>query len=340
MKEYIVRLVPRSVCETTLHSDTLFGAICWGIRTLFGVEKLCSILEEFNTMPPFILSSAFPWRLVKSEHKYYLPKPVLKPITSDEFGRLAEEKMEVQTEAYHSDKVRLIEIANRYKTFKKLKMIPLAAFRKVLKQPSELEFFVDYLDGILKDSTFAESGISQKNSLDRLTHSTAGAGNVFYTNEVSFRGNCGLYFLLKTRNIDEYLVPVLRFLEDSGIGANARTGKNWFEVEIEQKSLFEVFPSGSFVTLSRYIAHESVDEKFSRYQIVSVRSKIESRFEFAGEDIWKDRVTYFAAGSVIRPKEKNQCYGSLVPVKEIAGQTVYQYGYAYPVWMQGGEDAI
>jgi len=134
---------------------------------------------------------------------------------------------------------------------------------------------------------------------------------------------------------------VLKLLEDSGIGPNARTGRNWFSVEIEQKSLIEPQQGDSFITLSRYIVQEPLDVKHCLYQTVSVRSKVESRLEFAGEDVWKDRVSFFNAGSVIKPNQKTQFYGGLVPVKEIAGKTVFQYGCAYPVWLQSrGSDGI
>lgn len=340
MKEHVIRLTPRSSFEITLHSDTLFGAICWGIRTLFGEDKLCSVLRDFKSSPPFILSSAFPWRWDGEEYKYFLPKPVLKPISSNEFDGFAE-KAQNKAEAYHSKKFRLIEISYKYKKFKNLKFIPLSSFRKILKNPSEEELFADYLDGILKEPRFAYSDVSQKNSLDRLTNSTAGAGNTFYISEHSFREKYGLYFLLKTDNIKEYLEPVLKLLEDSGIGPNAKTGKNWFSVEIEQKKLIEQQQGNVFITLSRYIKQEPLDIKHCLYQIAPVRSKVESRFEFAGEDIWKDRVTYLAAGSVIMPKEKSKFYGGLLPVKEIDSKIIYQYGYAYPVWLQaGGENGV
>jgi hypothetical protein len=95
-------------------------------------------------------------------------------------------------------------------------------------------------------------------------------------------------------------------------------------------------PGESFITLSRYIKNESVDAERSFYQIVSVRSKVESRLEFAGEDIWKNRVSYFSAGSLIKPANKLKYYGRLVPVKIIGDKTIYQYGYAYPVWINSG----
>ena len=89
--------------------------------------------------------------------------------------------------------------------------------------------------------------------MDRLTYSTEGAGNTFYNQEKFFRKNeTGLYFLLKTDKID-LLAPVLKFLEDSGLGTNKYTGKNHFKAEIKEKEITLNTKGNSFVTLSKYV---------------------------------------------------------------------------------------
>lgn len=340
MKEYRICLTPRSGFEITLHSDTLFGAICWGIRTLFGEAKLLSVLEEFKTCPPFLLSSAFPWKGAGEKRTWYLPKPLLPPLITAVFKTLAD-KARKALDPYHvPEKMPAMDLATKYNWFRKLKWVPADRFRKVLDGCSEKDLFIDYLDGYLREPRFEESGIAQKNSLDRLTHSTAGTGETFYTVDIGYRENHGLYFLLKTTDIDAYMWPVLKLLEDSGIGPNARTGRNWFTVEIEEKPLFNTTQGNSFITLSRYIASDGLDPDASWYQLASIRSKVESRQEFAGEDVWKDRITYLTAGSLVKPKNRKEFYGGLVPVKEVAGKTVYQYGYAYPAWVRGGNHGV
>lgn len=335
MKEHVIRLTPRSGFEITMHSDTLFGAICWGIRMLFGEKKLLSVLEEFRDAPPFLLSSAFPWKETRNKTTYYLPKPILPPLSANEIKEL-KDKSRAKLEPYHTDKAHIMEMAAKYKRFKKLQWIPIDSFKNVLKSCSEQILFIDYLDGFITELRFTDSGIAQKNSLDRLTHSTAGAGKVFFTPDIGFRERHGLYFLLKTNDIANYLKPVLMFLQDSGIGPNARTGKNWFSIKIEEKTLIGESEGNAFITLSRFFGDDQMRIDNSFYHITSVRSKVESRLEFAGEDVWKDRVMYFAAGSMLTPVEQKPHYGGLMPVKEIAGKTIYQYGYAYPIWMSAG----
>lgn len=336
MKEYLISLTPRSSFEIALHSDTLFGAICWGIRMLFGEKKLLSILEEFTKNdPPFLLSSAFPWRKTLDKKIYYLPKPILPPISASEIRSFID-KSKTNLQPYNTEKARIMEITSKYKKFKNLKWIPLSRFKNNLKQLSEYQIFIDYLDGYIKEIKLSEVGIVQKNRLDRLTESTSGSGDVFFTNNIVYKKNYGLYFLLKTKNIDEYLKPVLVFLQDSGIGPNSKTGKNWFNVEIEEKQLFENYEGNAFITLSRFICTDDINIDQSFYQITVIRSKVESRLEFAGEDVWKNTVTYFNAGSIISPQEKKTYYGKIIPVKEIAGKIIYQYGYAYPIWLNIG----
>lgn len=343
MKEYIIRLTPLSNFETTLHSDTLFGAICWGIRTLFGVSRLIDILAEFDTSPPFIHSSAFPWQKIGKDHHYYLPRPSLPPLTIGDLKTISakREQEEEKKMAYHSEKFTLLKTSDDYKMFRKIAWISLIEFRRVMKDMSEVDHFNRYLGKMLAEPNFCKSGVAQKNSLDRLTNSTTGSGNTFYQTEMSFRQNHGLYFLIRTDDIEDYLKPVLRFLQDSGIGPNARTGRNWFSVEVEESELLPENDGNAFVSLSRYIAREPLIADKCFYKLASIRSKVESRQEFAGEDVWKDQVTYFTAGSVIVPHGKKSYYGRLAPVKEIAGATIMQYGYAYPVWVNmGGNHAI
>lgn len=343
MRDYIIHLAPRSSYEVALHSDTLFGAVCWGIRMLYGERKLIKVLEEYKTSPPFLVSSAFPFKFDGKNYNYFLPKPVLKPLNIKDMEQFSN-KAQGEKRTYHSKKFDTIWITNKYKKFKKNQFIELPYFKKVLKQSDESVLFNDYLDNHLIEPRFCRNGVAQKNSLDRLTHSTTGSGNTFYVPEIAYREKFGLYFLMKCKNIDDYIKPVLRFLEDSGIGPNARTGKNWFMVEVAEKSLFDGNNSragDSFITLSRYIKNEPINAENSFYQIASVRSKVESRLEFAGEDVWKQRVSYFSAGSVINPKNKTDHYGSLVPVKSIGEKTIYQYGYAYPVWInRGGKNEL
>lgn len=339
MKDYIVRLVPRSAFEPALHSDTIFGAICWGIRTLFGLERLRNTLARFRDgEPPFLLSSAFPWRETRRGGRYFLPRPSLTPMSLSRLREFVTDDKKRQV--YHSGKYPLVRLAQLYKDFRTVQWIQHDIFERTLRDPREETLFQAYLDGLCHSPNFAATTVRQKNSIDRLAGSTAGTGNVFHSHEARFRQGHGLYFLLRVPDDDTGMVfSVLKYLEDSGLGPDARTGKNSFTITYEAQTLFGFAADGDgFITLSRYIPQEPLATKKSWYAITPVRSTVESRLEFAGSDIWKRRVMYIAAGSYIVPENRKNHYGAIMPVKELADQTIYQYGLAFPVWAgQGGE---
>jgi len=335
MKEYLIELKPRSSFEIQLHADTIFGAICWGIRTLFGETTLHKeLLSQFNDSPespPFLISSAFPCRPDRGE--YYFPKPLLKPLTSEQLYTLAQ-KYSTYDRPYHSSKKTLMDIGVKYKEFRKIRWIQYYnILKKQTKMISEFSLFIDYLDNIAAEPRYSVTEAIQKNSLDRLSNSTGGSGNTFYNEESACKETWSLYFLIKTDNLSKFILNSLKFLEDSGIGRNSKTGKNWFFINVKESPFSATNDGTHFITLSRYIKNESLQLDKSFYSLIPVRSKVESREEFAGENVWKNRVMYFQAGSVLYPETKKDCYGALIPVKDIKKKIIYQYGYAYPFWI-------
>jgi len=68
------------------HSDSLFGAICWGLLELEGEDRLKEFLSLFKEKErvPFLLSSAFPF----VKEKLLLPRPL-------GFGKKAKGKIEI-----------------------------------------------------------------------------------------------------------------------------------------------------------------------------------------------------------------------------------------------------
>jgi CRISPR-associated protein Csm4 len=64
---------PLSPFKSFPTTNTIFGAICWGIRWLESEEKLLETLEMFKTgRPPFIISAPLPWK----EGKWVFPRPI------------------------------------------------------------------------------------------------------------------------------------------------------------------------------------------------------------------------------------------------------------------------
>lgn len=61
----LVYLKPLSIFPE-LHSDTLFGAITYAINQLYP-DKVSEMIKEFEDVPPFILSSTFPFAFNNEE---------------------------------------------------------------------------------------------------------------------------------------------------------------------------------------------------------------------------------------------------------------------------------
>ena len=335
MKEYLVHLSPLSSIESTLASATLFGALCWAIRTLYGEPKLKEVLQSFQVDPPFLLSSAFPYRIGNGQPRYFLPKPKYPPLRFDELAALAQETIGGPKTGppYHSRKAKMVEVSRTYKRFRKVRWITYELFSLIADKGATAEtiLFAEFQKNRLPHETRERKEGVQKNSIDRLLGSTAGAGNTFYNQETYFPSGHGLYFLLQTNDIT-FMAPPLRFLEDAGIGANARTGRNRFRIRWDEFNATVGNKGPSFVTLSRTIANGNMDADKSFYEMEPVRSKVESREEFAGEDVWKDSVTYLKEGSIVAPKDPRVRVGGIYPVKELHGKTIYQYGCAFPFW--------
>jgi CRISPR-associated protein Csm4 len=80
---------PLSPFKSFPTTNTIFGAICWGIRWLESEEKLLETLEMFKTgRPPFIISAPLPWK----EGKWVFPRPIhfipMTPKNVEEYRRI------------------------------------------------------------------------------------------------------------------------------------------------------------------------------------------------------------------------------------------------------------
>jgi CRISPR-associated protein Csm4 len=61
MRTYRLKLKLAGSWCTPWHADTLFAALCWQVRSLYGESELRRMLRQFCTGdPPFVLSDAFP----------------------------------------------------------------------------------------------------------------------------------------------------------------------------------------------------------------------------------------------------------------------------------------
>lgn len=337
MKIHQIKVTPLSSFHVFPASDTLFGAICWGIKRIYGESRLLEILGVFQKKPAFILSSSFPYLEYNNSTTSFYPKPVSAGLTASDIKEITGD-----------NKKEKVKVITEYKRFKKAEHVSDSIFMKLLNGLSEKALFNDYRNKLIKaegkmlltveeqeiffknsKSAYKRESV-QKNSIDRLTMSTGEEGETFYQQEYFASSIFKLHFLMKTEDIN-FLKPVFRYLEDEGIGGNRSTGKGRFKIEVLDEISIGDNKSRQFITLSRYIPDIS-EANPMLYEIFPGRSKVDSEAEFKGEDVWKSKVMYLKEGSCLEAKEKKEFYGRMPVVKEIEGHKISQNGIAFPVF--------
>ncbi|MFW6119820.1 MAG: type III-A CRISPR-associated RAMP protein Csm4 [Petrotogales bacterium] len=290
-------------------SDTLFGAICWGIKFIHGEEELESILKGFKEgSPPFKISSTFPFK----GETYYLPVPI-KSTFSDEKPNDFKDMWEI-------------------KEAKKRKWIPLKEFNELINADKKLE-------DVLKNSEerkFVKDMIQPGNSINRLSSATE--GNLFFRSVFRHSEGTELYFLLEAddEKIENEVINGLRFIEDKGLGGGSSTGHGNFEIKDvkEFDELKESEKAQRFMTLSLYMPDDEWDDFLERsdemsYRLVKRKGVVEEAFS-AFNNPWKKTVFMFTPGSVFPVIDGKDHYGKN-PVVNSDEFDVQQYGYAFDI---------
>ena len=315
MNLYKVDIIPLSNFRDFPSSYTIFGAICWGYSLLFGENNLEKLLKNFEkNNPSFLVSSIFP----KYENNYLFPKPNLKSVRKDK----AEED---------------------YKKLKKISYIDLELLEEVLENKVTDEY---ELNSRLREKTYLfqiknfKKDIIPHASIDRVSTATEGAGQLYFEEIVSLNNG---YFLIaiKDENIKKQLEAVFEVLQDIGIGGNRSIGygKVRFGKLEPFKEIEKYFhnKTDKFITLSPIIPEANTyNLKDSYYEYFTFRGAIDNNYNFKNVDVWKRKVIYLKDGSCLKTKTQKSTYGSFYKTKTINGKNIYQYGLAFPLYIQGG----
>lgn len=317
----IVYLKPQSTWRAELRSDTLWGLICWGIRYIWGEEQLFNMIAEFRSgNPPFLISSAFPYRVENGKAVCYLPKPLLKPF------RLSHEELTP-------------ERMKSYKDYKKVKYLPLSVFKQlVFGKLDEKTFFLDqesswknYIQIKPKPQTYVH------NTVDRL----GGETEIYNASVYSTGGADGLYFFLRVidSTYQKLLQALWPFWEHMGLGGDASIGRGFFKIQEEETE--ELFPNEEgkrFITLSLYSPASDETTMLAKhkndtwYKLELRKGRVGGKL-FVTSHILKQPILMFQEGSSF-PVVKKNFYGQVQLVKnvETLPHKIYQYGYAFPVF--------
>jgi CRISPR-associated protein Csm4 len=220
LKVFKFILKPESYFSEKLSSFTIFGALCWAVRFLYGEKELSRLIESVKK-GEFLLSSAMP----RIDGKDYVFKPILKP------EHLKEEKIGITGES---------EFRNFIKKFKKLSFVSIDTLMDVangrisddnsLAEKVKNEVDKDFSPLFLQSLPHAK--------INRITNTTSEGGEFYF--EESFFFMSEIYFLLAVEDEEnaERVESALKLLQDWGIGGNRSIGFGCFSFRMERSKKF------------------------------------------------------------------------------------------------------
>jgi CRISPR-associated protein Csm4 len=324
----IVYLTPRSSHRNTLRSDTLWGLICWGIRTVYSENSLVEFIDNYNNEKVVKISSAFPYIQGVNGKQHYFSKPILKPIDLNKLF----DKYNFSTKEERTEQIK------RIKKYKKVKFIEQSDFEKFLQgNLNEEEYFLkgSWMDGI----RFWNQEEVLHNTINRLTNTTSSKSGQasLYTTLEYFPNNSGLFFLMDgDKGEVEKVEGALRFLSHIGFGGDSSIGKNSFRVTVQNFNIDITDDAEQFISLSLYMPTQEEATQFSQYPDKSWYDIETRKGKFGGHFIkqkrfWKDSVLMFKEGSVFPNLNKNHYGQNKVVLNSMESKhfDVYQYGFAF-----------
>jgi CRISPR-associated protein Csm4 len=259
--------------EETLHSDSLYSALCHAWSTLFGADDLRRVIARFFSAPPFLLSSAFPYW----QETFFLPKPMTRlPGFADAATRQADGKL----------------------------------LKETTYLPREL--FVAWIQGHtfpLEQIATANSLIARMAHRELIPRVALGRDSamseIFHVGVLRFAPEGGLYFLIRLQ--DDTLAPNLRaalhLLGEMGVGGERTYGLGRFTVRLEPADApwmaLEVKAGPRHLTLALFCPPpEDLDrlDEACAYGLIERKGWIHSPYTY--RQLKRKSVTMFAEGSV------------------------------------------
>ncbi|SNR62962.1 type III-A CRISPR-associated RAMP protein Csm4 [Desulfurobacterium atlanticum] len=320
MESVRILIKPTSPLKSELSSYTLFSAICWGLKFLYGDDYVKELVNMVSSSK-FFISSLMPVDIEKKKFFYF--KPELEPVIERE-----------------TDPEKRSERRTMQKKFKKKKFIDFLSLKKILDGviKTELEL-MNFLVDENGNETFYISLEFPHVSIDRFSM-TAKEGLFFYESAVFIES--GYFIVFAEEEILNAVEKSLTLLKDWGIGGNRNIGYGAFNFEIlkdeELNILSDYFiryfnGATSFITLSPVIPTSNIDFSKSMYSLYTFKGAAE--YDFQKDVLWKRKVFYMKEGAVIKRKKTDETAGAILDVSPEPSVSIFQYGLEFPLCLRG-----
>lgn len=296
-----------------IRSDTLFSAWLSAYARLFSRSEVDDLIKQFNTSPPFRLSSTFIYQQINGAIVDYLPRPLKSP----------------SHYPAGNDDLALV------KTYKTLKYIPLEIWKRwyqgtgfnagdrkeLTTKTTEKATGALTQSGAFRYREAFEFQKIPKIAVDRITRAT----NLYHTGMVQYRSRqngheveslSGLYFLVEfpqaNAEVENTFLAVLDFLGGEGIGGERSSGAGQFKVEASDltpdwKAAIE-FSAGTHYSLISLFWQPSISQGFltqASYELQERGGWIASPAS-DGRQLRRNAVQMFTEGSVFRSRPMGQ----------------------------------
>ncbi|MGL4972870.1 MAG: type III-A CRISPR-associated RAMP protein Csm4 [Culicoidibacterales bacterium] len=295
-------------------SQTIFGAMCWAIRDVYGEAKLTEMLADFQNHPQrFVVSSMFQFDI--------LPMPKLKKMRV-EATTLADFQHKKMMRQIHS-----VSVAAARKIFDNT--FDMSVYQNLLENKPQSVFKVEEQTLYLVEEqvvSVPKTMNGLRNMIDRLSGTTGEEGQLFYSEHQQLPAATKTHVIIQTADL-KFVESLFRYLSDGGYGRDKSVGINQFSYESAQPFVFEN-SIGLPYLISKYIPQSGEinwNDGQLGYTVASPNYVVESRQQFNGRYL-KAEVVAFQEGSIIPTVEPKSMYGQLAVVQEIAEQRIYQNG--------------
>ncbi|HWQ35306.1 MAG TPA: type III-A CRISPR-associated RAMP protein Csm4 [Blastocatellia bacterium] len=307
-----------------LRSDTLFGALCWTLRTLYGNAALERLLHEFDeaiaagSAPPFLVSSLFPYLRDGSGLLHFLPRPLwasAQEINSSESVEEYQLRKKRKKANWVSETLIARAQSEGLSVLEDGAQIQAQAGALVtLTEAQRLSVF----------STLLRAVSITRNTLNRLDNSTSGEGGQLYqfpviASQRAGEAHTGLYFLLRANEAWRMQISAaVAFLAEKGWGGETTIGYGHAELEMKDEALpVEQFTQGErLMTLSLLFPSEA-DKTHLKQQAEQSFARIEKRkgiLDSAHLSLarpWKPTLFMLSEGATFPRDSERRNYGSL-----------------------------